>query len=41
MFIEIYLISNKINNKSYVGITSRSIKQRWKEHRFNKKNNYE
>lgn len=28
----VYLISNDINNKKYVGITIRTIEQRWKEH---------
>lgn len=28
----IYLITNTINNKKYVGQTSRSIQERWKEH---------
>lgn len=28
----IYQIKNKVNGKSYVGFTSRSLKVRWKEH---------
>jgi hypothetical protein len=28
----IYLITNKINDKKYVGLTTRSIEIRWKEH---------
>ena len=28
----IYLIENKINNKKYVGLTTRTIDARWKEH---------
>lgn len=28
----IYLITNKINNKKYVGKTTQSIEKRWKEH---------
>lgn len=28
----IYLITNKINNKKYVGKTTKSIKERWEEH---------
>lgn len=34
----IYLITNKINGKQYVGQTSKSIKQRWSVH-INAKNN--
>jgi len=30
--IKIYVITNKINKKQYVGLTSRSLKQRWGEH---------
>ena len=29
---KVYLITNLINNKKYVGITTRSLKYRWKEH---------
>lgn len=28
----VYKITNQINNKSYIGITTRSLKQRWNEH---------
>jgi group I intron endonuclease len=28
----IYMIKNKINNKSYIGMTTRDINLRWKEH---------
>ena len=36
----IYLITNKINNKKYVGKTELSIKARWKQHiKDSKKNN--
>jgi len=28
----VYLITNKINNKKYVGLTTRSLGERWKEH---------
>ena len=28
----VYRIINKINNKSYIGITSRSVDERWEEH---------
>ena len=38
----IYLITNKINNKKYVGKTTQSIKKRWQEHlRNSKKKKYE
>lgn len=29
----IYRITNTVNSKSYVGLTSRSVRQRWTEHR--------
>lgn len=29
----IYLIKNKINNKVYVGLTSKTLKERWSVHR--------
>ena len=32
--MQAYLITNKINNKGYVGITTRSLSKRWYEHRF-------
>ena len=32
--MQAYLITNKINNKGYVGITTRSLDRRWYEHRF-------
>ena len=32
MLIKIYIISNKINKKIYIGITTRPIKERWQEH---------
>ena len=32
--MQAYLITNKINNKAYVGITTRSLDRRWYEHRF-------
>lgn len=35
----VYLITNKINNKKYVGITSRTLSQRWNEHINQAKNN--
>lgn len=28
----IYKITNQINQKVYIGLTSRSIEQRWQEH---------
>lgn len=28
----IYMIVNKINNKKYIGLTSKSIQRRWNEH---------
>jgi group I intron endonuclease len=31
--IKIYKITNKLNNKSYIGITSTSIEQRWNAHK--------
>ena len=31
--MQAYLITNKINNKGYVGITTRSLDRRWYEHR--------
>ena len=32
--MQAYLITNKINNKGYVGITTRSLDRRWYEHKF-------
>jgi len=32
--MQAYLITNKSNNKGYVGITTRSLDRRWYEHRF-------
>jgi len=32
--MQAYLITNKINNKGYVGITTRSLDRRWYEHCF-------
>ena len=29
---QIYLITNKINNHKYVGLTTSSITKRWREH---------
>lgn len=29
-----YLVTNKVTNKSYVGITTRTLQRRWYEHRF-------
>ena len=29
----IYVITNKINNKRYIGITTRNLEQRWYEHK--------
>lgn len=28
----IYLITNKINNKMYVGLTTKTLEKRWKGH---------
>ena len=35
----IYKITNTINNKCYIGITKRTLKRRWYEHRWSAKNN--
>ena len=32
--MQAYLITNKINNNGYIGITTRSLSRRWYEHRF-------
>lgn len=34
----IYLIENQINNKKYIGKTSRSLNKRWSEHKYDSKN---
>lgn len=37
----IYLIENDINHKKYIGLTTRTIEERWKEHlRYSKIKNY-
>jgi len=36
----IYKITNKINNKVYIGKTKRSVRRRWYEHCYNAMNNY-
>ena len=36
----IYLVTNKINNKQYVGQTCRSVEERWRDHCRSKENNY-
>ena len=30
----VYLVTNKMNNKSYIGITTRNISRRWYEHKY-------
>jgi len=35
----IYLITNKINNKKYVGQTTKTIIQRWERHCYDALNN--
>jgi group I intron endonuclease len=34
---QIYIITNKINNKQYVGVTNNSLEERWKSHLYDKK----
>ena len=34
----IYKITNKLNGKSYIGLTIRSVEERWKEHKYRSKN---
>ena len=36
---KVYLITNLINNKKYVGVTTRSLKERWSEHTSKKNDN--
>lgn len=35
----IYLITNKVNSKKYIGFTSRKLQARWKQHISSSKNN--
>lgn len=30
----IYLITNKINDKRYVGLTTQTMEERWKQHKY-------
>lgn len=32
---DVYKITNKTNNKVYIGITSKGLSARWKEHLYN------
>lgn len=32
---DVYKITNKVNNKIYIGITSKGLSARWKEHLYN------
>lgn len=34
----IYKITNKLNGNSYIGLTIRSVEERWKEHKYRSKN---
>lgn len=31
---DVYKITNKVNNKAYIGITSKGLSARWKEHLY-------
>lgn len=39
----IYCIKNKVNNKEYIGLTTRKLEERWKQHLYesNKENSWE
>ena len=37
---DVYKITNKVNNKVYIGITSKGLSARWKEHLYNALSNY-
>ena len=39
--MEVYLITNLINDKKYVGITSVGYKERYKQHKSTAKNEYD
>ena len=34
---QVYLITNKLNNKQYIGVTNNSLEERWKSHLYDKK----